>query len=226
MLLLTLSVTLLTLPDWAGPWVVVVALGVYHGLNPGMGWLFALSLGLQKQSEKAVWLSLFPIALGHAVSLALVAFMVVVGLYFVSLNLLELFTAAILLAFAVYKLFNYYRHPRWVGMKVGMWDLFLWSFLMASAHGAGLMVAPVLVNVAGVHSPNHHSMLNLPAGVSVLLAVGIQAVSMLVAMVMVAWVVYRKLGLVVLRQRWINFDLIWAIALFVVGGIALVAAVI
>ncbi|GBD38917.1 hypothetical protein HRbin37_01178 [bacterium HR37] len=228
MLLLILSVTLLTPPDWVGPWVVVVALGVYHGLNPGMGWLFALSLGLQQRSEKAIWLSLFPIALGHAVSLALVAFMVVVGLYFVSLNLLELFTAAILLAFAVYRLFNYYRHPRWVGMKVGMRDLFLWSFLMASAHGAGLMVAPVLVNVAGVHSPNHHSMVNLylPAGVSVLLAVGIHTVSMLVAMGMVAWVVYRKLGLVVLRQRWINFDLIWAIALFVVGGIALVAAVI
>jgi len=183
-----LQQTLSAIPlDSLGPWLAMLGFGAYHGLNPGMGWLFALSVGLQQQSERAIWVSLLPIAAGHAATIGLVALLVMAGVRFISASLLQWITAIALLAFGAYKVFNYYRHPRWVGMKVGMRDLFVWSFLMATAHGAGLMVAP----------------------------------AMLVVMGFVAWIVYKKLGLAVLRQKWINFDLIWAVALLLVGGIAL-----
>lgn len=216
---LTLSATL---PESTGLWLIMAGFGAYHGLNPAMGWLFALALGLQQGSERAIWRSLLPIAIGHAASLAVVAVLVLVGFQFISATLLSWLTAGTLLAFGVYKLFNYYRHPRWVGMKVGGRDLLAWSFLMAVAHGAGLMVAPTLLSIASLcGSP--HLQLSLGAGLS--LAVGIHTLTMFTVMAIVAWVVYKKLGLAVLRQSWINFDLIWAVALLVVGGVALVAAI-
>jgi hypothetical protein len=191
-----------------------------------MGWLFALSLGLQQRSERAIWVSLFPIAAGHATAIASVAVIVLAGMRFVSANTLQWLTVVILLAFGVYKLFNYSRHPRWVGMKVGMRDLFIWSFLMATAHGAGLMVIPALLGVASIHGSHHGSPdLQMPQGVGVFMAVGAHTIAMLVVMGTMAWIVYKKLGLAVLRQQWINFDLIWAVALLMVGGIALFMAI-
>jgi hypothetical protein len=136
--------------------------------------------------------------------------------------MLRVLTAAILLAFGVYKLFTYYRHPRWVGMRVGLRDLFAWSFLMAVAHGAGLMVAPALLGVAGAGGSPEGS---LSPGAGMTLAVALHTVAMLVVMALVAWIVYKKLGLMILRRTWINFDLIWAGALLVVGGIALFQAI-
>ncbi len=213
-------------PDGLGPWMAMIGFGAYHGLNPGMGWLFALSLGLQQRNERAIWGSLFPIAAGHAASVALVALMVIAGLSLIPPTVLKFFTAVVLLAFGVYKVFNYYRHPRWVGMKVGARDLFVWSFLMATAHGAGLMIAPALIAVAAMHNTHYGSPdLHMPDGAGLLLAVGAHTIAMLVVMGAVAWIVYRKLGLAVLRQKWINFDLIWAVALLVVGGIALLMAI-
>jgi hypothetical protein len=200
----------------------MVGFGVYHGLNPGMGWLFALALGLQQRSERAIWLSLLPITAGHAASIAIVAVLLLAAGQFVSLAILRLLTAVVLLSFGVYKLFTYYRHPRWVGMRVGMRDLFAWSFLMAFAHGAGLMIAPILLAVAGssVKIQAHHS-----SGTAMSLALGLHMLAMLVVMACVAWIVYKKLGLSILRRSWINFDIIWAGALFVVGGIALIRAI-
>ena len=209
-----------TLPDWMGPWLAMIGFGAFHGLNPGMGWLFALSLGLQHNSERAVWIALFPIAAGHAASIAVVAGIVLAGLRFISLSTLQWITALLLIAFGIYKLFNYYRHPRWVGMKVGQGDLFAWSFLMATAHGAGLMVIPALLGVA---TANHgHGPPDMNSLTDVFLAVGVHTLAMWLVMGAVAWIVYRKLGLAVLRRSWINFDLIWAVSLLVVGGIALV----
>ncbi|MCG8349658.1 MAG: hypothetical protein MI924_17985 [Chloroflexales bacterium] len=210
-----------TPPESIGPWLAMLGFGAYHGLNPGMGWLFALSLGLQQRSSRAVWTALLPIAAGHAASLALVAALVVMGLRFVTTTTLQLLTAAVLLAFGAYKVFNYYRHPRWVGMKVGMRDLTAWSFLMAMAHGAGLMVAPTLVSVAYIcGTPG----IPVSLGTGLVLAVGVHTLAMLVVMAAVAWVVYTRLGLMVLRQSWINFDLIWAVALLLVGSLALLTA--
>lgn len=208
----------------------MVAFGAYHGLNPGMGWLFALSVGLQRQSERAIWLSLVPIAAGHAASLVLVAALVIAGAQFLSSSMLELATAAILLGFGLYKIVNHYRHPRWVGMKVGMRDLAWWSFLMAIAHGAGLMIAPFLLGMAapasahGDHAAHAgHGAAALSSGLEMSLSVALHTASMLAVMALVAWVVYKRLGLAILRQRWVNFDLIWAAALIVVGGIALLS---
>jgi len=131
--------------DW--PWLALFALGAYHGLNPGMGWLFAVALGLQEKSGRAVLRALPPIALGHLISIGLVVLAVELAQPRLPHWALRLLTAAILLAFGLFRLIRA-RHPRWgqsVGMRVGFRDLTLWSFLMASAHGAGLMLAPILL---------------------------------------------------------------------------------
>lgn len=216
-----------------GPWLTLAAFGAYHGLNPAMGWLFALSHGLQQNNGRAVWLALVPITLGHAASVAIAAGLLVAVQPFLPLQALQLITAGLLIAFGIYKLFNWYRHPRWVGMRVRWHELAGWSFLMATAHGAGLMVAPALVQLMSVQQSNpaehathsaHTAAATQAAGMSAGLAVGLHTASMLLTMAAIAWIVYRKLGLKVLKQGWINFDLIWSAALLVVGGIALVAA--
>lgn len=201
------------------PWLSLAGFGAYHGLNPGMGWLFALSLGLQQRSDRVIWISLLPIAVGHMAAIALTAIAVMIGLQFISITALQWLTALVLLGFGIYKIFNYYRHPKWVGMRVTWKDLVWWSFLMALAHGAGLMIAPALVGVideTGSHA-GHFTM----QGISLAFAIGVHTVAMLVIMAVTAWVVYRKFGLMILRRGWVNFDLVWAIALCVVGLIAL-----
>lgn len=224
MLLLILSAIL---PNAIGHWLVIIGLGAYHGLNPGMGWLFALSLGFQKQSERAVWLSLFPIAGGHAASIVVVGIILLAGLQFVSFTVLQWITALILLSFGIYKLFNYYRHPRWVGMKVNMRELFGWSFLMATAHGSGLMIAPALLGLTQNGHEGHHIQASLAYSqeAEMFLAVGVHTLAMFIVMGAVAWLVYKKLGLTVLRHKWINFDLLWAIALLLAGGIAILMVI-
>ena len=227
-----------TLPDTLGPWLVMLGFGAYHGLNPGMGWLFALSLGLQRQSERAIWISLLPIAAGHAASLVLVAGLVLAGAQFISTAILEMVTALVLIGFGLYKIFNYYRHPRWVGMQVSMKDLVWWSFLMAMAHGAGLMIAPVLLSMTSAHpemaAHSEHTAHAthvvqqasvVSSGLDMSMGVFTHTAAMLVVMAIVAWIVYRRIGLAILRQRWVNFDLIWAIALLVAGGVALLSSV-
>jgi hypothetical protein len=207
------------------PWLALAGFGAYHGLNPGMGWLFALSLGLQQRNPRAIWVALVPITVGHMAAVALTAVVVLVGLRFISLDGLQWLTAIVLFTFGVYKVFNYYRHPKWVGMRVGMKDLTWWSFLMALAHGAGLMIAPVLVGVAGggMDHTNHAEHFTLSGAVSgnLALAIGVHSAAMLAIMAATAWLVYRKFGLMILRRGWVNFDLVWAVALLAVGIIAL-----
>jgi hypothetical protein len=218
----------------------MMAFGAYHGLNPGMGWLFALSVGLQRRSDRAIWSSLLPIAAGHASSLALVAVLVFVSAHYVSTPMLEITTALILIGFGIYKVFNYYRHPRWVGMQVGMRDLTWWSFLMATAHGAGLMIAPLVLTMAlpcvetdmssMAMSGAHVHMAMAPADVAmgadlgIVLGILMHTLAMLAVMALIAWVVYKRFGLQILRSHWINFDLIWAAALIIAGAIALIGS--
>jgi hypothetical protein len=209
------------MPENLWAWLTIAGFGAYHGLNPAMGWLFALALGLQQKNERAIWLGLVPISLGHALSVALTALAILALQAFVSLRTLQIFTAVLLLAFGIYKLFNWYRHPRWVGMRVNQYELVGWSFLMATAHGAGLMIAPALLGVMSMqHDTAMHSLSF--AGANASLAIGLHTASMLLVMAVVAWVVYRKLGLMVLKKGWINFDLIWSVALLVVGFVALI----
>ena len=209
------------------PWCVLLGLGAFHGLNPGMGWLFAVALGLQEQRRQAVWRALLPLALGHAVSIA--AVVVVVGGMQVLLpeHLVHYLCAAVLIGFGLYRLFRA-RHPRWVGMRVNFWDLTGWSFLMASAHGAGLMLVPVLLRwPSEAHAHARLIQALSPQGMAVspgllLAAVGVHSLSMLVVTAAIAMLVYEKLGLALLRQTWFNLDLVWAAALLIAGGIILV----
>jgi hypothetical protein len=207
----------LGLPDpgtltWLGPWLGLAALGAFHGLNPAMGWLFALALGLQRRSEWAIVRALVFITAGHAASVLLVASILFLMGAFVPLRWVRLASGGVLLVFGMYKLFRYYRHPRWVGMQVGARDLFMWSFLMASAHGAGLMLAPIILgmpmNFAASNQEDlahHGEFINL-SGTSTVwgLGLGVHTMAMLLVMLPVALAVYKKVDLAFLRRGWIN----------------------
>ena len=128
------------------PWAALLLLGAAHGINPGMGWLFAVGLGMQRQERGAVWRALLPLAAGHLAAIAVVAVVVGVAGLAVSLGWLRWIVAGVLLTLGVWKLVRT-SHPRYGGMSVGSREVAVWSFLMASAHGAGLMVVPFLMRV-------------------------------------------------------------------------------
>ncbi len=212
------------------PWTVLALLGAYHGLNPGMGWLFALALGLQEKRRSAVLYSLLPIAAGHAAAIALAMFAFRALQDFLPIRILKWGVAAILFALGAYRLFRA-SHPRGAGMRVGARELALWSFLMASAHGAGLMLVPVLL--AQPMSAKTHTMAGElpmpphPLSLSTLtLATFIHTASMLVVAGILAilfFETYEQIGLKLLRHTWINFDLLWAVALLIAGAVALLS---
>jgi len=204
-------------------WLMLI-LGAYHGINPGMGWLFAVALGMQEQKGSAVAKSLVPIAIGHA--LAIGSMVLIVGFLGIALPLaaIRYSVAAILVGLGIYCLARH-RHPRWVRMQVGFRDLTVWSFLMASAHGAGLMVLPALLGshavaaATGMGSHGHESGAASP--LAALLATGVHTTAYLAVTGGVAWVVYRWLGLAILRRAWFNLDALWAAALVVTGVVTL-----
>jgi hypothetical protein len=137
--------------DPTNAWLALFLLGAFHGLNPGMGWLFAVALGLQEKTRVAVWRSLLPLALGHALAVGVAILLAALVGMVVPLPYLKWGVALILLAFGLFHLVRH-RHPRFGGMQVGMRDLTVWSFLMASAHGAGLMVLPFLFGAGLISS--------------------------------------------------------------------------
>jgi len=211
------------------PWGVFILLGAYHGMNPGMGWLFALSLGLQQRSRRAVLWALVPISLGHAIAIALT--LAVVGLVRSEIphEMLKSLVAGILVARGQYRVFRS-RHPRGAGMRVGFRDLTVWSFLMASAHGAGLMLAPVLLAhpMQGMHHSMNSSVASSLAGIApslLALAVLVHTLGLILvagAVAILFYQFYERWGLGLLRHTWFNFDLLWAFALIIAGAAALV----
>ena len=209
------------------PWVTLALLGAFHGINPGMGWLFAVALGLQEKKRQAVINALFPIALGHAVSIGLVVAVVALAEYLIPIQYLKIICAIVLFSFGIYKIFRS-RHPNWVGMRVNFWDLTLWSFLMASAHGAGLMLVPIFLKWPMEDHTHHEHMMNMTSGqmfnspFSMFMAVIVHTLSMLIVTGVIAIIVYEKLGLALLRKAWFNLDLIWAFALILAGIIAII----
>jgi hypothetical protein len=198
-------------------WLMLL-LGAYHGINPGMGWLFAVALGMQERKGSAVARALVPIALGHALAIG----SVVIAAAFLGMALpreaIRYPVAAILFGLGIFSLVGHY-HPRWVRMQVGFRDLTIWSFLMASAHGAGLMVLPVLlssstVDAAGQMADHHHTSA-AASPLTALLATGVHTTAYLAVTGFIAWAVYSKLGLAALRKSWFNFNLVWVLALVV-----------
>jgi hypothetical protein len=135
------------LSAFALPWASLALLGAIHGVNPGMGWLFAVALGLQERSRATVLRALGPIAFGHAVSIGVVALAMVMLQLWIDVSALKRVAALALIGFGAYRLLAQNVHPRWIGMRVTGRDLTVWSFLMATAHGAGLMLVPVLLRL-------------------------------------------------------------------------------
>ena len=219
------------------PWVALAALGAYHGINPAMGWLFAVALGLQERSRGAVFSAFPPIALGHAASVALIVGVVILGRTVVPIDALKFVACVVLVGFGIYKLVRS-SHPRWVGMRVGFRDLTAWSFLMASAHGAGLMLVPILLRLPDYGEPVagaidlrdvphvEYMALAAPDSLAALAsqatAVAIHTLAMFGVMAAVAIIVFEKVGVSILRRGWFNLDRVWAIVLIVAGVLTLV----
>jgi len=205
-------------------WLALFLLGCYHGINPGMGWLFAVALGFQEKSAAAVVRAIVPITLGHLVSVAIVVAVALSAELVVPHVVVHRAAAGILLAFGAYRLARL-RHPRWVGMRVGFWGLTLWGFLMASAHGAGLMLLPFVTASAHSAMPSMAMPMPLiatgPSPLTGVLMIGIHTLGYVATMLTVALVVYTQLGVGFLRKAWINVDVVWAAALLIAGLIAL-----
>lgn len=216
--------------DASFAWLALLMLGGLHGINPGMGWLFAVSLGLQEQDGRAVWRALGPLALGHALAIGATLLMAVALGMVLPLWVVKWIAAVALLAFGILHLVRH-RHPRGGGMRVGARQLTLWSFFMASAHGAGLMALPFALRLAepqghgahahamaaGMGNHSHHLALAALPGIDSagVMATLVHTAGYLAVAGIVALVVYHRLGLRLLRTAWINLDLLWAGALIV-----------
>jgi hypothetical protein len=209
--------------EMTGSWAALLGLGAFHGINPGMGWLFAVALGLQERRRGAVFGALLPLGIGHALAVgAAIVLALLVGVV-VPLQWLRWLVALILVAFGVSRLLRH-RHPSWASMRVSKAGLTLWSFLMASAHGAGLMVVPIFLGMAvptAYEGGHGFAMGSTPA--TALLATSLHAAGYLVVTAAVAFLVFEKLGVGMLRKAWFNLDLVWAVALIGTGLIGAVA---
>jgi len=209
-------------------WNALLLLGGFHGINPGMGWLFAVALGMQQGSARGVWQALPPIALGHTAAVGAMLLLAGLAQTVVPPQLMKAVVASVLIAFGLYRLLRH-RHPRFGGMQVGFRDLTVWSFLMASAHGAGLMVLPFVmamsdrVLAAGGSHAHHAFATSVPAPWVAALAVSVHTLAYLLVMTAAAWIVYRKLGLALLRTAWLNLDWLWAGVLVATGAVVLLS---
>lgn len=200
--------------------LAAVGLGLFHGVNPAMGWLFALSYGLQEKSRRAIVRSLALIVLGHEASVLPTAIVVTLFASQVSRGVAMGVVTVVLLTFGVVLLLRK-RHFRWVGMRLRPWQLAWWSFLMSTATGAGLMLAPVLLHTTSSHEHAVAGALSGDLGAATVVAL-VHALAMACAAGVVALVVYQVVGLRILRTHWVNLDLVWAIAFLVAGlGVAL-----
>jgi hypothetical protein len=204
------------------PWLVLVALGAFHGLNPAMGWLFVVALGLYERSRSVVLISLIPIAIGHAAAIAVVVYAVVGLGMAIDEGVFRILSGVLLIAWGAYHLLYGHRHRMHIGLKTGLLGLGAWSFMMATAHGAGMMLIPVLMPLehaamldqGGEHA--HHMVATTSLWIATL-AVIVHSFAMLIVTGAVALVVYQWIGLDFLRRGWINLDVIRSAALIGIG---------
>jgi hypothetical protein len=199
----------------------LAALGAFHGINPGMGWLFAVALGMQERRRAAVVRALVPLGAGHALAVAAaVAVALVLGAA-VPLQWIRALVGVGLIGLGLARAVRH-RHPRWASMRVGMLGLTLWSFLMATAHGAGLMVVPVFVGMSMPDGgPQCHHALQAGNVWTALAATGVHAAGYLAMTGFLALLIFERLGVGVLRRAWVNLDGVWAAALIVTGALTL-----
>jgi hypothetical protein len=197
------------------PWLTFAGLGAFHGLNPAMGWLFAVALALHRQSRMVVATALIPIAIGHAASVAAAAGLLVLAGTVVPPNLVRVGAGALLIGWAIYHWRRGHRHRVRFGMLVGFGGLAAWSFLMATAHGAGLMLWPAMLPMCTTGEPGGVAyQLAIDAALA---AVGVHTLAMVATTGLMAAVVQAWLGLAVLRKAWLNVDALWVWALAATG---------
>ncbi len=209
-----------------GLWSAVLASGVYHGLNPAMGWPLAVSNGLLEQSQRALVRALGYLALGHA--LAVFAVTLPFGMLAALLAWqaqIQLGASVLVIGFGV-ALLIWRRHPRALA-RIAPSRLAFWSFAVAIAHGAGLMLVPIYLGLCRVETdPGHRAATALASanlGMALVVAVA-HTIAMIAAGGCMAWLVYRYLGLKFVSRSWFNLDKVWAASLILVGGLALVFA--
>jgi uncharacterized membrane protein len=207
---------------WA--WLTIAGLGAFHGLNPAMGWLFAVALGLHRKNRAIIYQAMPPIALGHALSVAIIVSAVVMAGFMVSERVVLIASGLLLIGWAIYHTVYGHRHRVRVGMKTGLAGLTFWSFLMATAHGAALMLLPVLIPLC-LSSSALRDITPEASFTTMLTAVGIHTAAMLMVTGAIAILVYEWIGVAILRSAWINLDLIWVLALAATGAILLTSAI-
>ena len=216
--------------DWtpAWLWLAVIASGLYHGLNPGMGWPLAVSAGLMEKSSRALVAALWPLTAGHllAMLLVLLPFALLVTLVEWQRQI-QIGAAVLVIGFGIVRLINR-RHPRALA-RIRPTQLGLWSFAVAIAHGAGLMLVPIYLGLcrASDLDKGHQAagaLINFNLGMAVLTSV-VHSASMIAAGGLSAWLVYRYLGLKFMQRSWFNLEKTWAVSLILVGAIALAFSV-
>jgi hypothetical protein len=216
--------------DWtpAGLWLAVVASGLFHGVNPGMGWPLAVSAGLMEKSSRALVAALWPLTAGHllAMLLVLLPFALLVTLVEWQRQI-QIGAAVLVIGFGIFRLINR-RHPRALA-RIRPTQLGLWSFAVAIAHGAGLMLVPIYLGLcrASDLDKGHQAagaLINFNLGMAVLTSV-VHSASMIAAGGLSAWLVYRYLGLKFMQRSWFNLEATWAVSLILVGAIALAFSV-
>lgn len=211
----------------AGLWLAVIGVGLYHGANPGMGWPLAVSAALMEQKAGAMTRALAALAVGHFVSMVGIllpfAFMYVLIDY---QREIQLGAAVLVIGLGVYLLLNR-RHPRFLA-RVPPSRLALWSFLVAMAHGAGLMLVPIYLGLCEMSELDggHRaaaSLMGENAGLAIAVAL-VHTAAMIVAGGGIAVAVYRWLGLKFLTKSWFDLDIVWALSLILVGIIGFIHA--
>jgi len=209
-------------PVWL--WLAIVASGVYHGINPGMGWPLAVAAGLMDKSPRVLFASLGPLALGHLAAMLamLLPFAMLLALAQWQ-HQIQIGAGLLVVAFGIFRLIDP-RHPR-VLARIRPTQLALWSFVVAIAHGAGLMLVPIylgLCDTSGLDQGHEAAIIlvNANLGMAVLVSV-VHSIAMISAGACAAWLVYRYLGLQFVARSWFNLDTIWALSLVLVGAIAL-----
>jgi hypothetical protein len=208
-----------------GQIAALVGLGAFHGLNPAMGWLFAVARGMQERSRRVLLTSLPPIAAGHLASVAIIAAVVSATESVVAANVVGIVGGLILVGFGLWRLLSE-RHFRWAGMRLSNRQLAGWSFLMSSAHGAGLMLLPVLTSTTiGTHRSHDMpatGMTGTPAAaLTGLAAAGIHTLAMFTVMATCAVLVYEFVGVNILRRAWFNVDKLWAAVMVGAGALTI-----
>jgi hypothetical protein len=210
----------------AGLWLAVVASGIYHGVNPGMGWPLAVSAGLMRRSSRALGAALLPLSFGHLLAMLLVLLPFTLLVPLVEWRRQIQIGASLLVAgFGVVRLASQ-RHPR-VLARIRPTQLGLWSFAVAIAHGAGLMLLPIYLGLcrAADLDPGHRAagaLMNASLDMAVLVAL-VHSAAMVTAGGTCAWLIYRYLGLRFVSRSWFNLDVTWAVSLILAGTLSLMS---